>query len=256
MNREEAKAVLRAWRTGMGPEDEPLAREALDRLKTDRVLAEWFEAEKAFDRRVEGALEAMPVPRGLRGRILAAAPPKDSGEQADTGKVRRFPVVLSLAASLAALIFVGILVFDPSAAEAEADLDGFYDHVLETADMPADPGTESDDFGELRRYLTDRGAVVPDILPGELDPLSPTGARVTEWIDRVVGVVHLRDDGGEGYRLFLLPSTAVPEASELPDKPAPRRLRGYSMLIWTEDGILYALATEGSEADLLPFAGE
>jgi len=216
MNREEAKTVLRAWREGIAPEGDPLIREAFASLETDRVLAEWFESERTFDGRVEDALAGIPVPSDLRARILAAAPSEAGGRKSGRGRIRRFPAVLSLAASLIALTFVGVLVFDPSALEAEPDLAGFYSHVAETMSGAADPGTESEDFAELQRYLADHTAVVPDALPEELASLSPTGANVTEWLGRVVGVVHLRDDRGEGYRLFLLPKTAVPEAEELP----------------------------------------
>ena len=255
MNREEAKAVLRAWRAGIAPEDETPTREALALLETDSALARWFEAERAFDRRIEEGLADIPVPADLPGRILAAAPLSASEEKPARGRIRRFPALLSLAASLIALTVVGILVFDPYALEAEPDLAGFYDHVLAMAETPPDSGTESQDFAELRRYLADHRAVVPDDLPGELASLSPTGASVAEWLGRVVGVVHLQDDRGEGYRLFLLPATAVPEAEGLPSKPELLRLRGFPLLIWAEEGILYGLATGGSEADLLRFAG-
>lgn len=256
MNREEAKTVLRAWREGIAPAGDPVIDEAFARLETDRVLAEWFESERTFDGRVENAVAGIPVPSDLRARILAAAPPKAGGRKSGGGKIRRFPAVLSLAASLIALTFVGVLVFDPSALEAEPDLAEFHNYVSEAMSMPADPGTESEDFAELQRYLADHRAVVPDALPEELASLSPTGANVTEWLGRVVSVVHLRDDRGQGYRLFLLPATAVPEAEELPSKPELRRLRKTSLLIWAKDGILYGLATGGSETDLLRFAGE
>ena len=64
MNRDEAKFILRACRPGGQDVEDPQFREALDLLKCDPVLAEWFGREQALDGRISEKFCAFPIPPG------------------------------------------------------------------------------------------------------------------------------------------------------------------------------------------------
>lgn len=71
MNREEAKHLLSVCRVGDQDAIDPQCREALEVLKIDPELAEWFAREQAMDKRVAEGFASFPVPPDLKSRLLA-----------------------------------------------------------------------------------------------------------------------------------------------------------------------------------------
>src|SRR5260370_16493728 len=71
MNTQQAKFILQAYRPGGQDANDPQFAEALEQVKNDPSLAEWFAAQTAFDGAVTRALDAVAPPPQLRETILA-----------------------------------------------------------------------------------------------------------------------------------------------------------------------------------------
>jgi hypothetical protein len=71
MNTQQAKFILQAYRPGGQDANDPQFAEALEQVKNDPNLAEWFAAQTAFDGAVAHALGTVAPPAQLREMILA-----------------------------------------------------------------------------------------------------------------------------------------------------------------------------------------
>src|ERR1051326_1557407 len=72
MNRDEARYILRAYQVGGDDASDPQFREALEMMKLDPELQEWFRQEEALDAVVARKLQSFPVPSDLKSQLLAA----------------------------------------------------------------------------------------------------------------------------------------------------------------------------------------
>lgn len=72
MNNQEAKWILQACRPGGRDDPDPMFAEALEQVRRDPELREWFVEERAFDSHVHDKLQqAITVPSGLKAALLA-----------------------------------------------------------------------------------------------------------------------------------------------------------------------------------------
>jgi hypothetical protein len=72
MNHLEAKLILQACRPGGQDAADPMFAEALAQVRRDPLLQQWFVQEQALDASVQAGLrQAMPIPSGLKARLLA-----------------------------------------------------------------------------------------------------------------------------------------------------------------------------------------
>lgn len=237
MNAEEAKAVLQAWRTDGPGQPGDGVREALALLESDPKLQEWWAREQAFDLRMSEAVDAAAVPPGLRERILADPPAAEGG----SNRLLRFPPVFSIAASLAALLLVGILLLDPLTAEAEPDFSDFLDHVSSDglAEAPLQSVAGSAEAMELLR--ADLQAA-PSDLPARVSGYRTTAAGSGNWRGLIVGLIRLEDDTGRTARLYVVLSTSFPPSEIFPNRPETRVIENATLIVWEEKPFVYALA--------------
>lgn len=70
--RNEARRLLSAYGVGGQDADDPRFREALEMLKADPELAQWFAREQSWDSIIMEQFASFPVPPGLKSRLLAA----------------------------------------------------------------------------------------------------------------------------------------------------------------------------------------
>src|SRR5204863_5690907 len=101
MTREEAKRILATYRPGDQDRLDSHFVEALQETERDAELARWFAEEREFDRAVAAHLNSVPVPFGLKTRILANMAPR-------TAKKSRW--VAALAAATAVLILLAQVI--------------------------------------------------------------------------------------------------------------------------------------------------
>ncbi len=71
MNRDEAKVILQSYRPNDQDRDDPRFAEALALSERDPELKRWFEEQRAFDTMMQSHLQAIPVPAGLKQKLLA-----------------------------------------------------------------------------------------------------------------------------------------------------------------------------------------
>src|SRR5882724_4265510 len=71
MDKEQAKEILLRYRPGRDDTVDPQVAEALALLDQDPELAVWFERQHRVDDAIRARLREMPVPAGLKERILA-----------------------------------------------------------------------------------------------------------------------------------------------------------------------------------------
>src|SRR5437879_12806089 len=101
MTTEEAKRILAAYRPGDQDRVESCFAEALQKIEKDPELARWFAQEREFNRAVAAHLGSVPVPFGLKTRILANVAPRGAMKS-------RWPTALTAAA--VAFLFFALLI--------------------------------------------------------------------------------------------------------------------------------------------------
>ncbi len=72
MNNQEAKLILQACRPGGQDASDPMFAEALEQVRGDPELQQWFADQCAYDARIGSKLkEAIPIPPDLKASLLA-----------------------------------------------------------------------------------------------------------------------------------------------------------------------------------------
>ena len=116
MNNQEAKFILRAYRSNGVDANDALFAEALRQAQQDPVLRTWLASEQALDAAIASKLKDITPPAGLREAILTGA--KVSSNRRSFW---RQPQWISLGAAAALLITTSIAVW-PKRASAESRL--------------------------------------------------------------------------------------------------------------------------------------
>src|SRR5580658_10323518 len=71
VNSQQARQILALFRPGTADEEDPSFHEARQLAKTDPELARWFDAQCASYLALRGKFQAIPVPAGLKEKILS-----------------------------------------------------------------------------------------------------------------------------------------------------------------------------------------
>jgi len=236
MNRDHAKFHLQAWHSD-SQEETPEVREALALLETDPVLADWWEKEQAFDNALANAVAKIPVPKDLRNKLLECENGQNSEQKYS---VLRFPRILAYAASLAILLGLTILFLEPKTMDAETDVYQFLEKVPEWMEETTVPQKSSDDLKALLNHLDFRQITLPEEIQSAYGPLKAYGARIENWENKRIGVLHLKDSEGQTYRLFMVASSVFIPEKEITNQPGTREVSGLSVLTWRDDELYYA----------------
>lgn len=214
--------------------------EALALARIDPELREWLGAQEVFNRTVREALRQMPVPAGLRHRIIGHAP------SPQLPWWRRFPAWAATAAAAAMLmLYFGF----PGGFQSDAG-DSFatfrsrmvrsvlrqYQMDLHTNSMPA-----------IRQFLSTNQAPSDYVLPAALDRLPPLGGGLLRWRDAGVSMVCL-DSGGRGTAiLFVVDAGSMKDPP--PGTPALEQVSKLMTASWTDRGRAYLLMIDNAAVD-------
>ena len=242
MTHEEAKYVLGARRANGGDDADPRLAEALRLAGEDPELRAWLEREQRLDRAMVSGLRRVPVPQGLRDRIVAG------------GRVTAFPrgaswagrwwSILAAAAVVLASV-VGFLQWPRPASGPEgltAELGRFLDHEWDHAfDL------REKDFGKVRDWLVARESRVEMKVPERLS-CSPTyGCKVFTWrgVEATL-VCFLPKETGDVVHVVSLPKAALPEFTA--EAPQYAAAGSWTTAMWrTGDRLYVAMTTADRE---------
>lgn len=240
MNEQEARLILQACRPGEEDRNDPQIAEALQQAERNPELAGWLAEEQAFDRAVAGHLDAVPVPFGLKTRILAqAAAPA-------TSRSSRWLVGL---AGVAALLFLFAQVVDhwrqPGPAASDL-LPGYASEMVSFIKLDPPLEMESPDLSAIKVWLAQKEALRPDV-PPHLTALAPVGCRILSYRGHKVTLICFHREGGGLAHLFVVDRTALP-GLQPGDAPLLQREGDWTTASWAEKDRVYMLAVQGDPA--------
>jgi len=209
MNENEIKRLLRAARpNGQDVADADVARAE---QAADAALRAQLEEERAFDRAFAAKLCEVPVPDGLKDRLLALEPTEgEIAEQAvPTRDERRAGRRLSkrLVALLAIVVAIGVAVIllVPRAGSG-MDLASFRQGALSTfgPGFSVDHATPS--VEEVREWLASHGGDASFPMPPGLDGKPPMGCSVVKIDGHEATLICFGLGDGRTAHLFACPS--------------------------------------------------
>jgi hypothetical protein len=241
MDNREAKFILSAYRsTGQDASDAHFAH-ALEQVRRDPMLEQWFRKSVAFDAAIAEKFGAVEVPSDLREKILVGA------------KISR-PVHWSkrfgswaIAAAIILIAGVGSLIWHNT---RPARLAGWQMQALNVISSLVKNESKFDAQSQSPRDLVEwlRANKLPtaEKLPGHLNQLAGIGCKTFSWNGAQVSVIcFMRPDGG----LIHLVATKV----------AGEKRKGGAQFVqqdewatatWREGDKVFMLALEGSADQL------
>src|SRR3954452_16460032 len=172
MTKEEAKKMLTAYRPG---DQDRLASdfaEALQEAERNAELAEWFAEQREFDRAVAAQLKSVPVPYGLKTRILANVTPRAATKS-------RWIAPLTMAA--AALFFVAQLIsIWRGSAQHSASLSDYKQEMMSFVKLEPPLEMQSLEMGPIKQWIAEHKAPLADIPPG-IAAVETMGCRILDF---------------------------------------------------------------------------
>src|SRR5437660_3876567 len=195
MNREEAKYLLRAYRVAGQDARDPQFREALEMLKHDVELAQWFAQEQAVDRKLAEKIGSFPVPPDLKSKLLAAR------KIVQPPRWWQKPAWLAGAAACGALVvtLVALAIRSPGKVQF-ADFRSYVGTVA--GDKPGQLDLMSRELASVRQWLNSRNAPADFLIPAGLNGLPSLGCRVLDWNSRKVSFVCFELENKQMVHLF------------------------------------------------------
>ena len=246
MSDEEAKDILAAYRSDC-PEDATM-KQALKLAEDSAELAEWFDAEQAFDQQMREALKAIAIPEKLRETLLDTEVATKV-----TPFIQRRPVWLSAAAVfLIAGMLVKYFVFPPAVqftGEQFSSVDKFRSDMAFYANSRFVLGELTKDLNKAADWLEERDSPVYDQVPEAIVNYEGMGCQTFAWGPQQVSLVCFKNEHEELVHLFVieradLEDVATP-ASPLEELLVEQRLETAG---WSDDQHVYMIV--GSEPDV------
>jgi hypothetical protein len=230
MTSEEAKLVLRAYRSG---DNSPLVQTALAQARWDDELGAWLAEQETFDQAMTQSLAETPVPPHLNAVIL---------QHAARPRTRRSPLVTRVRWGLAAsLLLAGIvlgLVYGRPSRSTEDFRVAMVEHLW--VDLGEHVDFESSNLVEVRRWLGSNGAAADFSLPAAVTDMRIRGAQVVNWSGQKVASLCLLGDG-KHLHMFVVPVAALANTppEHLPDF---EKCNGWRTVAWTYRSNTYLLS--------------
>lgn len=240
MDSQQAREILSAYRPGRGEETDPQIAEALAQARRDPELGRWLEQQSAFDAVVVAKLKQVPVPAGLKSRILAA--PKIVQPQ-----IRWFqPAYLAAAA---AVLVAAVGVVWGLRWNAQRPFRNYREQMVQLVSRNYRMNVESKELEKLREAFASRGWPSDYVVPPSLQSIPLRGGMMFEWKGHKVSLICWGVEGNDQTKMWLFVTDSaglpwVPSAAA----PAKAGVDGLSTKSWTEDGKLYLLAAPGYSA--------
>jgi anti-sigma factor RsiW len=215
---------------------ERVRNEETGSAKDDSGLREVRERSGELNARVHSALGNIPVPEGLRARILAS------------NKIVRVPfwrTPRALALAAAMVVLATGLIFFATVPREDQSFAGFRNRMVGFALREYRMDIFTNDLSAVQQYLASKGTPSELKLPQTLAQAPVKGGAALSWQGKPVSMVCFERLNTTVY-MFVVdkPTGAVEFAHQaLPDK-------GVSTAAWTAGGKTYFLAAKLPQAEL------
>ena len=202
--------------------------------------------ERALDQLLEEGLPQRPASLALKRRLAARLPPlAQTAPPAHAGRARRAALIALPLAACAALVLVvrpHLVARDPLVAEAIAD------HLrVVYREQPVD--VESGGPHRVKPWFTGRlDFAVPQVYGGDQE-FTLVGGSVALFQDRKAALLVYKRQL-HTISLFVFPG----EGLTLPNDPLLRQSRGFSVVVWRQGDLGYALTSDLNGGELQTLA--
>ncbi|WP_414664255.1 hypothetical protein [Horticoccus sp. 23ND18S-11] len=241
MNADDAKLILSAYRPDPREAAGPDVSAALQQVKHDPVLAEWWAREQAWDNAIADKLAEIAPPPGLRAALLAGRTGCRDVSRAPTAGWRA--VVFAVAAMIVVALSLGVVRWQPAATGATLQ-----DFAVNTVANGFFLQKRSSDVAALKAWLAEKQGPIPRQLPTEFAHLRALGCRALSFKGRDVSLVCFEREGKE-FHVF------VARRGELRDEPVDTtpRFASRGALVaasWVDADLQYVVVSDASMAAL------
>ena len=242
MNNQEAKLILQAYRLRGQDAADPQFQEALEQLKRDPELADWFALDRVIETHVQAKIkEAVKPPPHLKAHLLAL------GRIPRPAAWWRKPVWLAVAASV---VLLGVVATILSPTSSGREFASFRQAMVQNAMQTTDHVSfETHDLMRIQQWVKDRGLNTNFDLPAALRGNSMEGCRIVDWRGRKVTMICYVFNGRDHLDLFVFDNTRF---GGFAPSQTPRfaQTERFMTATWTRGNRTYLLATSSGEAVL------
>jgi hypothetical protein len=242
MNNQQAKELLALFRPGKDDAQDPEFAGALRLAREDPELGRWFDLHCQAREAIRAKFKDIPVPEGLKEQILAER------KVHTTPFVRRPASVLALAVAALVLVAGLTVLWRPT---QENRFASFQNRMVSTV-VRAYPrmDLETNDLGQIQRYLAQHQAPGDYLLPAGLAKTRGTGCAILPWNGRPVSMICFNSGKTAGSTapdlfLFVIDRTAVPDGPQA-GPPQVTRIKHLATASWISGDKIYVLATSAA----------
>lgn len=235
ITREQAKEILSTRRPGQPEAADAEEAEALRLTERDSALRQWWEEHQRFDAGVRTALQSIPVPANLAGRIIARRP-------AATLRLPTHRRWLWGLAAAAVIAFAAWLIWWSQPAGPQFPT--FRIRMARNALREYRMDIQTNDLAAIQHFLAQNRAPAQYALTPAMRALPGLGGGVLRWQNQPVSMICF--DRGQGQILWLF----VAERGAVAGAPAGRApefatVGRLSTVTWSEGDLVYLLAAVG-----------
>ena len=238
MTKEEAKKILSAYRPDDQHRRESYFAEALQEAEKDAELARWFAEEREFDRAIAAHLSSVPVPFGLKTRILAnmARP---------GGKKLRWLAPLATAATAALLLLALVMSGSRTSSQHSGSITDYKEEMMSFVKLQPPLEMESLEIGPIKQWIAERKAPLAEIPPG-IAAVETMGCRILSFRGHPVTLICFCH-GQTVAHLFMIDRAALP-ALKAEKSPVLSSQGGWTIATWADQHYAYMVAVHDGRA--------
>jgi hypothetical protein len=243
MTRREAQEILLSYRPGREPADDPQVSAALELVRTDPELREWYEQHRTWDAAVRSKLNSIPVPHDLKSGILAR--PKIVAGPAHWWTRRA--ALIAAAALITFLIALAVMIAKRPAPRANT-FAAFRSEIIGVVLREYRMDLETNDMRQIRAFLDSRGAPADYTIPAGLQKLKLAGCGKLESQGKPVSMVCYEDAQNRFVWLFITKTSQWKDSP--PTEPSFTRVYSCAAASWVDGDSVYVIAGETNEPSL------
>jgi len=240
MTKEEAKKILAAYRPGDQDRFDSHFAKALRETERDSELARWFAEEREFDRVVAGQVSAVPVPFGLKTRILANTTPRAAR------KSHWVAALATTAAAAATLFFLAQFISVWRASDQHsASLSDYEQEMMSFIKLPPPLEMESLEMGPIKQWIVERKAPLAEIPPG-IAAVETMGCRILYFRGYPVTLICFCH--GQTVAHLLMVDRAVLRGVKPGNPPVVKSQGDWTTATWADQHYAYMIAVHDKPA--------